>query len=67
MTAKSWPEIEQKVAELEQELKVCKKALKLMAKAKLFERMEQVYEDDVKQEIEWFLGMAGRSKARKEL
>jgi hypothetical protein len=67
MTAKSWAEVETKVAELERELEVYKKALKLMAKAKLFERMEQVYEDDIEKEVAWFLGMAERAKARKEL
>jgi hypothetical protein len=67
MTAKSWPEIESKVADLEWKLAVYKKALKLMAKAKLFERMEQVFEDDIEKEVEWFLGMAERANARKEL
>ena len=46
--------------ELKQELEVYKKALYLMTRARLFDRMETPYEDDIRAEIDWFLGMAKR-------
>jgi hypothetical protein len=65
MTAKSWDSAESQLADVIRERDELKKALKLMAKAKLFEHMEQVYEDDIEKEVLWFLGMAKYANARK--
>jgi hypothetical protein len=62
-----YEELEEKIKELKQELEVCKKALRLMAKVKLSERMEQVLEEEVEKEVIWFLGMVERAEARREL
>lgn len=62
-----YPTLEAENAELKQELEVCKKALRLMAKAKLSERMEQVLKDEIEKEVIWFMGMVERAEARKEL
>jgi hypothetical protein len=63
----NYEDLERENVELKHKLETHKEALKLIAKVKLAERIEQVCEDEVEREVIWFLGMAEHVKVRKEI